>query len=127
MNDNYTKFLKICPDFWDHKNYIKLEASGFMDLHIDILIGGQYVRRISMAHNYKQNGDVIPDPDMEFLINREEKIMVPISFQDSLVYNNIEDEENPVSRARLEKSLQEFTDMWLSNLIVQGHKQVEGK
>jgi hypothetical protein len=40
-----------------------------MDLHVDILHKNGNVWRIALAHNYKAGGDVIPDPDMEVIVD----------------------------------------------------------
>lgn len=36
---------------------------GYMPLHVERLYGNVY----SLAHYFKQNGDLVPDPDMEIL------------------------------------------------------------
>ena len=40
-----------------------------MDLHLAILYRANDTARIAIAHNYIQNGDVIPDPDMELIVD----------------------------------------------------------
>jgi len=44
--------------------YMKFTSEGLMDLNVDNLLGN----RISLAHNGKQNGDVMSDPDMQVRI-----------------------------------------------------------
>ena len=60
----YTRLLQVIPNLRNIGSYAKLSAPGFMDLHVDILNKNGNVWRISLAHNYKAGGDVIPDPDM---------------------------------------------------------------
>lgn len=42
----------------------KIDASGgsYMPVHVECLTDGHY----SVAHYFEQNGDLVPDPDMEF-------------------------------------------------------------
>jgi len=64
------------------KSYLKYESAGFMDLHIDFL---RYEEKdsfiIAMAHNYRQNGDVMADPDMEIRIFPQLKMAEALTFQ----------------------------------------------
>ncbi|KKN48869.1 hypothetical protein LCGC14_0648420 [marine sediment metagenome] len=67
----YKELVKIINlDELIKKQYLKFTSNGFMDLHCD------FVRKdekgsviITLSHNYIQNGDVIPDPDMQIRIN----------------------------------------------------------
>ncbi len=104
-------------ELFKRDGYIKLTASGFMDLHIDRL--GSH--RIAMAHNYIQNGDVCPDPDMEIAINHQTKTARPDTYQDVYRYDEVGDSGD----VTLQKSLDSFFQMWLKNLSDQGFAQKE--
>ena len=65
----YTRLLHVIPNLRNIGSYAELSASGFMDLHVDILSRNQTVWRIALAHNYKAGGGVIPDPDMEVTVD----------------------------------------------------------
>jgi len=113
----YTRLLQVIPNFRNIGNYAKLSASGFMNLHVDILHKNGNVWRISLAHNYKAGGDVIPDPDMEVTVDFATETAQAETYQDTYVYREVTDK-------RSRNELNEFLVMWLGNLIEQGHKSV---
>jgi len=111
----YTRLLHVIPNLRHIGSYAKLSAPGFMDLHVDILHKTGNVRGISLAHNYKAGGDVIPDPDMEVTVDFARLSAQAETYQDTYVYRVANDE-------RSKKELNEFLFMWLRNLIEPGHK-----
>ena len=113
----YVRLLQVIPNLRIIGSYAKLSAPGFMDLHVDILNKNGNVWRISLAHNYKGGGNVIPDPDMEVTVDFDNKTAQAATYQDTYVYREGNDE-------RSKKELNEFLLMWLGNLIDQGHKIV---
>jgi len=114
----YTRLLQVIPNLRNIGSYAKLSAPGFMDLHVDILHKNGKVWRISLAHNYKAGGDVIPDPDMEVTVDFNYETAQADTYQDTYVYREATDE-------RSRRELNEFLVMWLGNLIEQGHKSVD--
>jgi len=101
------------------QNYLKIKSNGFMDLNIDKLSSN----RIAMAHNHIVEGDVIPDPDMEVVINFEYKIVYPVTYQDSFGYQEAykfgsNDKAIGVNE-RVKRELEEFFGQWLRNLKMQ--------
>ena len=114
----YTRLLRVIPNLRNIGTYAKLSASGFMDLHVDILNKNGNVWRISLAHNYKAGGDVIPDPDMEVTVDFDNETAQAETYQDTYLYREANDE-------RSKKELNEFLVLWLGNLIEQGHKIVD--
>ena len=113
----YKKLLRVIPDLLSIKEYRKLEAGGFMDLHVDILYKEGNKIRIAMAHNYIKNGDVCPDPDCELDVDIKAETVNMKTFQNIYIYSVVEDGDE-----KLQKELNEFLDLWLTNLIDQGHK-----
>ena len=111
----YTRLLHVIPNLRIIGSYAKLSASGFMDLHVDILNKKGNVWRIALAHNYKAGGDVIADPDMEVTLNFSAGTAQAETYQDTYVYRAANDQ-------RSRKELNEFLVLWLGNLIEQGHK-----
>ena len=109
----YTRLLHVIPNLRNIGTYAKLAAPGFMDLHVDILQKSGNVWRIALAHNYKSGGDVIPDPDMEVIVDFARETARAETYQDTYVYREATDE-------RSRKELNEFLLMWLGNLIEQG-------
>ena len=114
----YTRLLQVIPNLRNIGSYAKLSAPGFMDLHVDILNKKGNVWRIALAHNYKAGGDVIPDPDMEVIVDFENETAQAETYQDTYVYREGNEE-------RSRKELNEFLILWLGNLIEQGHKIVD--
>lgn len=114
----YTRLLHVIPNLRNIGRYEKLSASGFMDLHVDILSKTGNVWRISLAHNYKSGGDVIPDPDMEVTVDFDNETAQAETYQDTYVYREATD-------GRSRKELNDFLLLWLGNLIEQGHKIVD--
>ena len=114
----YTRLLQVIPNLRNIGTYANLSATGYMDLHVDILNKSGNVWRIALAHNYKAGGDVIPDPDMEINVDFDNETAQAETYQDTYVYREATDE-------RSKKDLNEFLLMLLDNLIEQGHKIVD--
>ena len=112
----YIRLLQVIPNLRNIGSYAKLSASGFMDLHVDILNKCGTVWRIALAHNYKAGGDVIPDPDVEINVDFDNATAQAETYQDTYLYRVADDE-------KLRKELNQFLLQWLGNLIEQGHKK----
>jgi hypothetical protein len=113
----YRKLLTVIPNLRAVQSHSKLTADGYMDLHLDILYRANDTARIAIAHNYTENGDVIPDPDMELVVDFRGQTVNAKTYQNLYVYSVVED-----GNEALQRELNEFLDMWLDNLIEQGHK-----
>ncbi|MFZ2497834.1 DUF1249 domain-containing protein [Methanosarcina sp.] len=104
-------------------SYMRFESSGLMDLHVDNLLNDT----ISVAHNGKQNGDVMCDPDMQVQIHPETKSAEAMTFQND--YLGIFQEVYPEPgkyRPKLKKDLNDFLADWLKTIIeVQQYKLIE--
>jgi hypothetical protein len=61
--------------------------------------------RIAIAHNYTENGDVIPDPDMEVLVDFRDQTVNAKTYQNLYVYSVVEEDDN-----KLQEELNEFLD-----------------
>jgi len=83
---NYTKLLHLIPDITTREGAITLQSSGFMDLYLDVLYREPNRIRIALAHYYQQNGDLVPDPDMELWVYPEAQKVTAKTFQNALVY-----------------------------------------
>jgi uncharacterized protein YqiB (DUF1249 family) len=107
------------PVFREH---VKLVHKPYMDLSIDRLTSEKEgCIRISMAHNFIQNGDLMADPDMEIRIYPALKAVEALTYQlDSLgIYQEVYPEPGKVC-PKLKTDLNRFLNQWLSNLISQG-------
>ncbi|WDV44098.1 hypothetical protein PV797_11225 [Clostridiaceae bacterium M8S5] len=120
---NYKKLDKIATGIMEGRySYLKLKAKGFMDLSIERLTPD----RISMTHYYKQNGDLMSDPDMELMINHEnETIMAATYRQDGLGIEQQVYLSDGRWLPKLSKQLNSFLNQWLRNIEQQGHKPYE--
>lgn len=107
-------------------DYVKMESTGFMDLHINRLytpVNGAI--RISLAHNYLQNGDNMADPDMEIRIYPELEMAEAMTFQQDggiPIYQTVYRWDNGMKfvNNKLKKELNNFLNFWLGNIKKQG-------
>lgn len=103
-------FLKtVTSDFTQN---IKLESSWFMDLHIEVL--GK--NKVSVAHYYEQNWDLVPDPDIVFKLDNWSA--TPISFRSQFCDYDISAICNQMQLKRAFE-LEKFTRLWFRNLKAQ--------
>lgn len=110
-------------------DYLKLKNSPYMDLNINRLYSEkENTIRISIAHNFIQNGDLMADPDMEIRIYPELKSIEALTYRlDALgVYQVVYPDEKTVYPKR-KKDLNKFLNQWLSNIIDQGFKYDKDK
>lgn len=106
---NYEKLYKIAKPLLDgDASYMKFSTKGYMDLIIED-IGDN---KIMMAHYYEQMGDLMADPDVEFIVDHENKYLIGDSFQqDNLAYYERAD-GNPI----IINDLNVFASNWLNNI-----------
>ena len=114
---NYNKLLKILGNLDLNFEALKLKSGGFMDLGVDKL--GE--DKIALSHYYKQNGDMVADPDMIIKIHKDLKMVEAVTYQDSFGFRAVYPEEGKVD-LRAKKDLNSFLGTWLRNLINQGFK-----
>jgi uncharacterized protein YqiB (DUF1249 family)/SAM-dependent methyltransferase len=125
----YDKLHKVIPDLEKHLkagvSSGKSKSGGYMDLNFDYLYEDEQGYVFALSHYYKQNGDMIADPDMQIRLIPEMKMAEALTFQDYRVYHEVyhtdENGKNFV-RPRLKKDLNSFLSQWLTNLINQRHK-----
>lgn len=117
---NYKKMEKIFGTAWQETSHVTLKSGGFMDLHFENIGENTF----AMAHYFEQNGDLVPDPDMEIRVNPELKTVEALSYQCQLAYTVVyPDPENPnMFNIRAKIELNNFLGMWLRNIINQGFR-----
>ena len=100
----------------------KSTAPGFMDLCFDRLYDEEGAVVISLAHYFKQNGDLCSDPDMEIRIFPDRKMAEALTFQQAIppIYQRVYPAPGKVIPA-LKKDLNSFLATWLRNCVQQGH------
>ena len=117
---SYRKLEKILGNNWFKLNHVVLKNEPYMQLYFERLDGN----RLAIAHYFEQNGDLVPDPDMEILVHPETKSVEAFSYQDGVNYQRVY--PNPRNRNivdfRTKKYLNEFLSLWLNNIITQGFK-----
>ena len=89
---NYSKLFRFCPCLANNKInngvYGKSTVSGLWILILTFSILVDYID-IAISHYYRQNGDMMPDPDILLRIFKSDSLVFPLSYQDSLTYNEI--------------------------------------
>lgn len=125
---NFQRLLTLVPEIQALQpgGYLRLEANGCMALSIDGIDREGQRLRFSMAHNFEQNGDLVPDPDMELSADFEARTLEALTFQDQRRYHEVYPAPGKV-RPDLKRSLNSFLSTWLSNLLQQGHRLVEDR
>ena len=120
----YKKLAELLPELADNRpRNRKLEASGFMDLNVDVLYREDQDRFvIALSHYYKHGcGDMIADPDMEIAVMPGRRMAEALTYQDGFGYRRVYPEPGKVD-VRAKKDLNSFLNTWLSNLLSQGHR-----
>ncbi len=120
--ENYQSLLKLAPEIVNGKREQMDFAAGenFYSLSIE-KIGDN---RISMMHWYIVNGDVVRDPDIEFVLNKENQTLIPMTYQQWDNYQNVEDQDGTIDKV-LQDDLNSFTKQWFNNINAQGYISVE--
>lgn len=120
-SENYKLLQKIAPLIISgESDYMRFVAGEHM-MPLTIEVIDEY--RIAMSHHYELNGDMMADPDMEFMIDIDnERLNARTYQQDNLmIYQEIELNNNEVINTDLEKQLNDFTNQWLNNIINNGY------
>ncbi len=120
--ENYQELLKLAPEIINGKrNQMDFTAGkNFYSLSIEN-IGDN---RISMMHWYTVNGDLVRDPDIEFVLNKENQTLIPMTYQQWDNYQNVEDQDGTIDKV-LQDDLNSFTKQWFNNINAQGYISVE--
>lgn len=102
---------------FDAHNYTKKWDGGIMAAHVEHIGYMKNYPMYSVAHYYKQNGDMMRDPDMVFI--KHPTGFIPVSFhqdnmgiyQESLWYDD-GFRMNPIGQ----RDHTSFANMWLKNI-----------
>lgn len=125
----YNKLNRLIPDLETLKPGDSRKSSagdGFMDLNLDVLSKSEDdtiedYTIIALSHYYKQNGDMVADPDMEIKVyNKRWPVAEALTYQDSWSYERVYPDAQHVI-PKLKKRLNSFLDMWLRNCLKQKH------
>lgn len=106
-------------------SYMKFQSPGLMDLNVDRLTENT----IALAHNGKQNGDIMCDPDMQVWVHPDHKEAEAMTFQNDYlgIYQEVYPEPGKY-RPKLKEELNIFLADWLQNMIeVQKYQLAESE
>ncbi|RYZ90728.1 MAG: hypothetical protein EOP04_02960 [Proteobacteria bacterium] len=106
--------------------YLRFEAKGMMPLTFDRLKGGNGSAQYAMTHWYKQNGDLIADPEM--IIEIKGQCVEALSIQHAPPFDRIMsvyNEERTQYRPTQKREQNDFLGMWLRNIAAQGYERME--
>lgn len=118
----YRKLLKVVPDLLTIEESGKSVVDGFMDLNLDILHRRPDRLIIALSHYYKQNGDMIADPDMELAVYPLQEKAEALAYQDIWGYRRVYGDDDATVDVKAKRELNGFLNQWLTNLIQQGHE-----
>lgn len=132
LNPKATRvFMRLVRDCQQPGDYVKFDnAAGlFMAVHVECTGQDSYGRQFALAHHYLQNGDVMRDPEMVFLLAPDGQVY-PLTFQqDNLgIYQEavrLLEGGNAKIAPALQKDLVVFANMWLRNIEDQQNLQEE--
>ena len=120
----FKKLAKILgEDMEDLPQYQQFRARGFMELNVDLLHEDEDSITIALSHYFKQNGDMIPDPDMEVRIYPEMKMAEALTYQDSFGYREVYPAPSQVY-LKTKNDLNVFLNQWLSYILAQGFERI---
>lgn len=109
-------------------DYMRFESEGgYEPLYIERVAPNL----IAMAHTYTQNGDLMLDPEIVFVVDAEHKELRPYSYEQSAmgIYQLVYDPEDTkfiAPNVALQRDLNSFLRTWISNLRAQDHAPVRG-
>lgn len=97
--------------------HARVVCDGFMPLVIE-----KHTKTVSITHYYEQNGDLVPDPDMEFYLTEFGWVPAAIQFctgnyRRATEYNN---EGKLMANKKELRDQEAFAKMWARNILAQG-------
>ena len=120
---NFDTLMVLAPELLTGEAfYLRFTAGdAFMPLSMDYL--GE--NRISISHTYLQNGDLMADPNMEFVFDLENKTLSARTFQQDGIglYQTVENQQGEVDNPDLERQLNSFARQWFANIRSQDYRR----
>ena len=117
----YKRLREVIPHLEGIAEHSKSVVPGSMDLSLDILRRGTDKTVIALSHYFKQNGDMIADPDMVIAVYPDRAMAEALSYQDSYSYREVYTDGGRRVDIRAKRDLNTFPNQWLGNLRIQGH------
>lgn len=125
---NFKRLVKIAPQIVERLEkgeeiYGKSKSTGYMDFNLELIHKNKRGYYLALSQYFKQNGDMVPDPDMQVLFNVKNQTLEALAFQNQFyyreVYDNIYDPKLVNEKER--QSQNSFLEQWLINLDNQDH------
>lgn len=120
----YQEFASIAAEILHGETQsVTLRAGSHdMDLVIERLDG----IHVSMTHYFEQNGDLVSDPDIEFVINQEKQTLMPVAYTNDPQGKVLEvmDDYGDVDPQVLEE-LNNYCLQWFKDLRYKGYTDVK--
>ncbi len=125
----YRDFATHLGQLLDGHSAVRITVEGYMPLSVEeIGIAGEGHRLVSLCHYGEQNGDLMRDPDIVFMVQDVPHgfIAEPVSFRndylglDQEVYRYDETGKRTHLDTKLNVQLREFAQIWFANLNEQG-------
>lgn len=120
----YTALTGIVPaEVLAARDCLRLTSGSFMDLVVEVLARRGQRLTLSLAHYFTQNGDLVPDPDMEVEVDLAARTVRPLAIQTQAYFVRAvdhDDEGHEVVHTGRQRELRSFLAQWLSNLKSQG-------
>jgi len=124
LNKQATEIFNALISKVNGNGYVKIDNTNgvFMPLSIDLLqtnvdFAGARANIYALAHNYEQNGDLVPDPDMTFAAVETGQIY-PLTIQNYFGYKEaifVKNGDWVVNKRELKDQVS-FANMWLKNI-----------
>lgn len=128
LNQNATRVLLHLIQGLEEGQARKLDEGGraIMAVHVDVLRVFGRKKLVVVAHRFEQNGDLVPDPDMEILVDDQGNGVVeafPTAIDQALGYRRAVDLEADLSiekyRPNWQADMVQFANMWMMNIRAQ--------
>lgn len=124
----FDQFQSLFPEFLDNDCLYErreTESDAFMPLVLEKLAYNTSYNTFAMTHYYRQNGDLVTDPEIVYLFDVEKKALVPFTHENGGlgIYQSVI-EEGEINEG-LVYSLQQFSSSWLDNISEQGYQPVK--
>jgi len=103
----------------------------FMAVHVDFIHANEHGKHFAIAHHYLQQGDVMNDPEIVFLLAATDNQVYPLTFRQdgSFLIEQVtaiaDDGESIRSNPEQQIDLTRFSNMWMKNINEQQGLNVE--
>lgn len=121
LNKNAVNSFKMIIARLSKSNYQKFESQAYMPLSIEFLYNTDLGKVYSFAQTSVQNGDLMYDPEITYLINEDQSKIIPLTFTNHYqgIYQEVFDLSEKKFSPQGVKDLVEFSNQWIPTLVKQ--------